>query len=231
MANQWNVLPHQPIEKLEDNLWRVEGNLPKNPPIKRVMTIAKLKDGRLVVHNAICLTAEAMRELESFGKPAFLIIPGARHRLDAAAFKSRHPDIVVVSPPGAKKDVEKEAKVDTTQPDFGDDSVRWHTLDGVAQGEGVLEVRSGDRVTLVFNDAVMNMRPTGGFLGLMFGLVGFTGKEPKVSGPTKFFLVKDRPALRSHLERLASNPQLARVIVSHGAPLDAAGLKTAAATL
>ncbi|MDP8999385.1 MAG: hypothetical protein M3O46_04665 [Myxococcota bacterium] len=231
MANQWNVLPHQPIEKIEDNLWRVEGNLPKNPPIKRVMTIAKLNDSRLVIHNAICVNAETMREVESFGKPAFLIVPGVRHRLDAAAFKSRHPDIVVVSPPGAKKDVEKQIKVDTTQPDFGDDSVRWHVLDGVGQGEGVLEVRTGDRVSLVFNDAVMNMRPTGGFMGMMFGLVGFTGEEPRVSGPTKFFLVKDRPALRSHLERLASTPQLARVIVAHGAPFDAAGLKTAAATL
>jgi hypothetical protein len=229
--HQWNVLPHERIEKLEDNLWRVEGSLPKNPPFKRVMTIAKLRDGRLVIHNAICLDAEAMREVESFGKPAFLIVPGARHRLDPAAFKARHPDVVVVCPPGAKKDVEKEVKVDTTQPDFGDDSVRWHTLDGVAAGEGVLEVRSGDRVTLVFNDAVMNVRPTGGFLGMMFGLVGFTGDAPKVSGPTKFFLVKDKPALRAHLEKLASTPQLARVIVSHGAPLDAAGLKTAAGTL
>jgi hypothetical protein len=234
MPGQWNVLPHESIEKLEDNLWRIEGSLPKNPPFKRVMTVARLKDGRLIVHNAICLTAEAMREFESFGKPAFMIVPGARHRLDPAAFKSRYPDIVVVCPPGAKRDVEKEVKVDTTQPDFGDDSIRWHVLDGVAAGEGVLEVRSGgagDRITLVFNDAVMNVKPIGGFLGFMFGLVGFTGETPKVSGPTKFFLVKDKPALRAHLEKLASTPQLSRVIVSHGAPLDAAGLKTAAATL
>jgi hypothetical protein len=226
MPREWNVLPHDTIEKLENNLWRIEGSLPKDPPIKRVMTVARLTDGRLVIHNAICLTADAMRQLESFGKPAFLIVPGARHRLNAGAFKSRYRDIVVVSPPGAKRDVEKEVKVDTTQPDFGDDS-----LDGVSGGEGVLEVRSGDRVTLVFNDAVMNMRPGAGFLGFLFGLIGFTGDSPKVSGPTKFFLVKDKPALRAHLERLASTPKLSRVIVSHGAPLDGEGLKTAASTL
>ena len=114
---------------------------------------------------------------------------------------------------------------------FASIRVRWHSLDGVGGGEGVLEVRSGDRVTLVFNDAVMNVRPIGGFVGFLFGVVGFTGDAPKVSGPTKFFLVKDRPALRAHLERLASTPQLARVIVSHGPPLDAEGLKTAAATV
>ncbi|HZU81665.1 MAG TPA: hypothetical protein VE987_02055 [Polyangiaceae bacterium] len=231
MANQWTVLPHQSIEKLEDNLWRVEGNLPRNPPIRRVMTVAKLRDGRLVVHNAICLDEAGMRELESFGRPAFLIVPGARHRLDAGAYKGRYPGMVVACPPGARKDVEREVKVDTTQPDFGDDSVRWHTLDGVGGGEGVLEVRSGERVTLVFNDAVMNIRPVGGFMGALFGLVGFTGERPKVSGPTKLFLVKDKPALRANLEKLAATPNLSRVIVSHGAPLDADGLKAAASSL
>ena len=228
---EWTILPHGVIEKLEHNLWRIEGTLPRNPPFKRVMTVARLADGRLVIHNAICLGDEERKQVEAFGTPAFLIVPGAKHRLDAAAFKARYPAVVVACPPGAKKSVEERLKVDTTEPDFGDDTVRWHALDGVGGGEGVLEVRSSGKVTLVFNDAVMNVRPIGGFTGLLFRLVGFTSKAPKVTRPAKFFLVKDKAALRSNLEKLAALPNLSRVVVSHGEPFDAGGLKSAVSSL
>jgi hypothetical protein len=231
MASTWTALPHGPIEKLEDNLWRVEGTLPKNPPFKRVMTVARLGDGRLVVHNAICLAESQQAELEALGRPAFLLVPGAKHRLDAEAFKARYPGAVVLCPAGAKKSVEEVVKVDTTEPSFGDDAVQWHALDGVGGRERVLEVKSAGRVTLVFNDAVMNERPSGGFMGFILGLVGFTGDGPKVSGPAKFFVVKDKAALRANLEKLAAIPNLSRVVVSHGAPFGADGLRTAAATL
>jgi hypothetical protein len=231
MAGEWKVLDHGPLEKLEDNLWRLEGSLPGSPPFKRVLTVVRLADGRLVINNGICLDDAALKQIETLGRPAFLVVPGAKHRLDAPAYKSRYPDIVVVSPAGARKDVEKLVKVDTTTPDFGDPNVRWIPLDGVGEGEAVLEVRSGDRVTLVFNDAVMNVPRSGGFFGFVLGVVGFTGDAPKVSGPAKFFLVKNKPALRAHLERLADTPQLARVIVSHGAPFGAPELKAAAATV
>ena len=195
------------------------------------MTVARLADGRLVVHNAICIGDAERKELEAFGSPGFLIVPGAKHRLDAAAFKARYPQVVVACPPGARKAVEEYVKVDSTDPNFGDATVRWHVLEGVGECEGVLEVKSGGKVTLVLNDAVMNVRPIGGFMGFMFGLVGFTSDAPKVTAPAKFFIVKDKTALKANLEKLATTPNLERVIVSHGAPFDAGGLKAAASSL
>jgi hypothetical protein len=38
---------------------------------------------------------------------------------------------------------------------------------------------------------------------------------PRVTPIVKFELVKDEPALRAHLEALASDPDLERLIVSH----------------
>src|SRR5687767_5016314 len=38
----WTVLPHGPLEKLSENLWRVEGTMPDGTT-KRVMTIARMK--------------------------------------------------------------------------------------------------------------------------------------------------------------------------------------------
>ena len=54
--DDWQVHAHRPIEKLTENLWRVEGDVP-GMPLKRVMTVGKRSDGtwfvsRLAVYPA-----------------------------------------------------------------------------------------------------------------------------------------------------------------------------------
>jgi hypothetical protein len=231
MTTEWRVLKNETIEKLEENLWAVEGSLPRDPPFRRRMVMIKLRDGRLVIHNAICLSPEAMTEVEAWGEPAWLIVPGSRHRLDAPMWKARFPKMKVVCPSGARKIVEKVVPVDTCEPDFGDPDVRWLPIAGVGDGEIALAVTSGDHVTMVLNDVVMNMRPGSGFMGFMFGLFGFTGDRAKVSGPTKMALMKDKRALGECLVKLADTPKLSRVIVSHGAHIDADALRTAGGSI
>jgi hypothetical protein len=229
----WTVSPHGPIEKLTENLWRVEAPVPK-APIRRTMLVARLADGRLVIHNGIALDDAEMKELESWGTPAFLIVPNAGHRLDAKIFKDRFPSMRVIGPPGAKTKIEQVVKVDATEMNFGDDSVRYEILDGTGGGEGVMIVRSTAGTTLVFTDAVMNMQSLPGFGGFMMGLFGFTGPAPKVSAPTRMLLVKDKKALRAELEKRAATAGLVRVEVAHGAPITsspAEGLRAAAAGL
>lgn len=231
---KWTVLAHGPIEQLDDNLWRVEGSLPGDVPFKRVLTVVKLKDGRLVIHNAVALGDAEMKQLEAWGKPAFLIVPGSNHRLDARAFKERFPDVRVVCPPGARAKVEQVVKVDATEVDFGDERVRYPVLDGTGEGEGCLEVKSAGGTTLVLNDAIMNVRRQSGFKGFIFNTLGFTGAQPRVAFLTKKLLIKDRKAFRAHLEKLAATPSLARVIMSHGDPITSApgdAIKTAVAVL
>jgi hypothetical protein len=230
--DQWTVLPHSKIEKLEDNLWRVEGSLPGGGP-PRVMTVAKLADGRLVIHGAIALDDEEMKELEAFGTPSFLIVPNGGHRLDAPAYKKRYPTMTVISPPASKAKVEQVVKVDDTMGNFGDTSVTYEPLEGTV--EGALLVRSGGGVTLVLNDAVMHMAPGSikGFGGFVSGMLGFFGNEPKVVPLAKMMVYKDKKAARAHLERLADTPGLSRVIVSHGKVISsepAAAIKRAVST-
>jgi hypothetical protein len=213
---KWTVYPHGPIEKLEDNLWRVEQILP-GTPITRTLVVVRLADGRLVIHNGIALGDAEMKELEAFGRPAFLIVPNAGHRLDARIYKDRYPDLVVVAPPGARAKVEEVVKVDTSEPDFGDPNLRYEVLEGTAGREGVLSVRTPAGVTLVMNDVISNMRRPKGFKGVMVAMFGFTGPVPKVSPLPRMLLVKDKKALRAHLERLAATEGLARLIVAHGA--------------
>src|SRR5262249_40739050 len=135
--DSWQVFPHRPIEKLEPNLWRVEGDLP-NGNGTRVMTLARMDDGGLVIHNAVALEDELMKEIEAFGTPSLLIAPNGFHRLDASVFKKRYPDAKVVCPAGSRKKVEQVVAVDAsyaTAPSDG--SVRFYHLDGTKEAEGV----------------------------------------------------------------------------------------------
>ncbi len=64
----WTVLPHGPISKLTENLWTVEGSLP-NMQLKRVFSVARRSDGRLVLHNAMAIEEAAMQEIERSARP------------------------------------------------------------------------------------------------------------------------------------------------------------------
>lgn len=212
---EWRVLAHGPIEKLAENLWWVQGSLP-NMSLKRNMTVARLADGRLVIHNAIALDESAMKELEGWGTPAFLIVPSGIHRLDAPVFKKRYPALKVFAPSGSRAKVGEVIAVDGSYEDFpSDPDVRFEMLEGMGGLEGAMFVRSKDGMSLVLNDAVFNMDRKRDVLGFLFTTVFGSAPGPRVSRLAKLTLVKDKRALRGALERLAKLPGLTRLIVAH----------------
>lgn len=211
----WNVLSHGPIERLAENLWRVEGTLPRMS-LRRVMTIARRNDGQLVVHNGIALEETAMREIESFGNPGFLVVPNGYHRLDGPAYKNRYPSIRVFAPVGSKKRVEEVLTVDGTYAQFpADPLVELQPLAGVGGAEGIMIVRSSDGVTMVMNDAVFNMDRKRDPLGFLFTSLLGSAPGPRVSRLFKLAVVKDKAELRGELLRLAALPDLVRLVVAH----------------
>jgi hypothetical protein len=230
---KWTVYPHSPIEKVTENLWHVDARVP-GAPITRTMIVVRLTDGRVIIHNAIALGDAEMKEIEAWGTPSFLVVPNGSHRLDARIYKERYPGVRVVGPPGAKAKIEEVVAGVETAPNFGDDTVGYEVLGGTGEREGVLTVKSSAGTTLVFTDALMNMRKLPGFGGFMMGLFGFTGPKPKVSGPSKMLLMKDKAALKSSLDKLATTPGLVRIEVAHGTPITTApseALRDAAAAL
>lgn len=213
--DEWKVLPHGPIVRLAENLWWVEGSLP-GMSLKRTMTIVRSEDGRLTIHNGIALDESSMREIEAWGTPAFLIVPNGGHRLDARAYKKRYPLLRVITPSGSRKAVEEVVPVDMTYAEFlADETLRLEMLDGVGETEGAMIVRSADGVTVVLNDAVFNMDRKRDVLGFLFTTVLGSAPGPRVSRLAKLMLVKDEKALRAHLERLATLPELTRLVVAH----------------
>jgi hypothetical protein len=212
---EWKVLPHQPIEKLAANLWRVQGSLP-GMSLKRTMVIVRLQDGRLVIHNGIALDAAAMEQIEGWGQPAFLIVPNGGHRLDAAAYKARYPKLKVLCPRGSRERIEQVITVDGTYEDFpADEAVRFEMLHGIADTEGAMIVRSEDGDSVVLNDVMFNMDRKRDPLGFFFTTLLGSAPGPRVSRLAKLLYVKDKKALRQDFSRYAELPSLTRVIVAH----------------
>jgi hypothetical protein len=218
---EWKVLPHGSLTRVEDNILTVEGTI-RMPlgDFSRRMTVVRLRDGRLVIFNAIALDEEQMRVLENFGKPAFLIVPNGHHRLDARIWKERYPDIRVVTPAGARAKVEETVSVDSTHADFDDPAVTFVTVPGTGDNEAALEVAGSNGSTLILNDMVGNLRKTSGMGGWLLRLMGFSGDEPHIPLPVKMAMLKDKGAFAAQLRRWAELPSLKRIVVSHGVTID-----------
>jgi hypothetical protein len=221
----WTVLPHGPVVSLAANLRSVEGTLPTGH-VPRRMAVARRSDGRLIFYNAIPLDPEEMAALEAWGTPSFLLVPNPFHRLDLHAFKERYPGIQVLCTASIRAQVSKVVAVGG---DLGnlppDPDIEAVVARGTQEREVLLRVRSGGETSLCFSDLVMNLKHLAGFDGFLLGLLGSVG-GPRVTRIAKMVLVKDRAAVRAHLDELASIPGLARLIPSHGDVIeaDAAGV-------
>ena len=215
VSDAWTVLEHGPIERLDERLWRVEGALPRMT-LRRVMTVAKREDGGLVIHSAIALRPAELAELEAWGRPEVLAVPGAYHRLDAPAYKKRYPWLKVYAPKASLSKVREVVPVDGSYEDFPADAVvELRSVPGTGGREGAMFVRSGEGLSIVLNDVVMNMDRKRDLLGFLFTTLLGSAPGPRVSRLSRLALVTDRNALRSELERLAALPDLANLIVSH----------------
>lgn len=215
----WTVLPHDPIAKLESNLWLVDGALP-HMAMRRRMAIVRLEDGRLIVHSAMCLDDASMAEVDEWGSVAFILVPNGWHRIDAHPWHARYPNAKVICPEAARKRVEQVVPVHGHIDELpATASFRAERLDGLRAGEAVLHVRHEDRTSVVFCDAIMNNPPGKGFGGLVMTLMGSVG-GPKVTPLMRLVGVRSKAAYAQHLRRVAEIDGLARLVPGHGTVLD-----------
>jgi len=208
----WTVLSHQPIEVLTPNVWRVEGRL--NASNTRVMTLIRLRDGRILIHNAVALDEPSMARIDGWGEVSTILVPNRFHRMDAHIMRTRYPRAKVFAPSGALAPAAKATAIDGAYSDVPtDDTVYVRDLDGIRKREGVVVARSPDGATAVFCDTLLNLPQLKGLMGMMLHPTG-TLSVPR---PTSLLFAKDRGALRADLERIASEEGLVRVIPGHGA--------------
>ena len=218
LNEQWVVGPHGPVERIDEGLVTVAGEI--TMPLGRFprrMTVAALRGGRSAIWSAIPLREPEMREIETLGVPTFLIVPGVAHRLDLKPWKARYPDARVICPPGARAAVEEAVPVDATADVLDDPDVGFEAVPGVGGREALLWVTRAGRKTLVLNDILANVRhPHGLGAQVMARLFGFGVTRPRMPWMGRRMFVEDAPALAAALRAWAAEPGLERVIPSHG---------------
>ncbi|MCC5644619.1 hypothetical protein LC607_17070 [Nostoc sp. CHAB 5824] len=219
-----HVLPHGSIEELAPQLWHITGILPGVAP-PREMVLYRLPDSTLLIHSAIALNETEMQKLEALGNPHILIVPNRIHRLDAAVYKQRYPQLTIVCPAAARPYVEEVVSVDGTAeevlPAYG---IECHRPAGIYEQELVYELSLLTGKALVFTDILFNL--TQSYLqqniperSSMFGWLGASD----FFGITRFgrwFFLSDRHAYQQWLRSLADNiPNLCVICVAHGSPI------------
>lgn len=218
---KWKVLPHGKLVELEPGILTVTGTI-RMPlmDLPRRMTVARLANKRLVVFSAIALDDPGMQQIESYGRPAFLVVPSDKHRIDAKIWKDRYPEMHVVAPEGSRKKVEEVVPVDTTEPHFADSGMQFVTVPGTTQHEAALLIHTPNGTTLVLNDVIGNIRHATGIGGWFLRMMKFAGDEPQIPRPVRWSLIEDQVALRIQFLKWAAIPDLRRIIVSHGDPIE-----------
>jgi hypothetical protein len=209
----WIVNPHSPFQKLEPNLWTVDSTVP-NTPVTRRMTIIRRSDGTLMFFQAVPLEDKALEELSAWGRPSILIVPHDQHGIDATPFATKL-GLKIYGP--KKTEAKMRAKFDlagTFEDVPADPTVSLESMEGSRTGEPVCIVRSpGGRVSYLFADAYQANDSER--MPLSMRILGFGG-GPRVVPVFKMLFCSDKPALKAHLERLASAPGLAHVVPCHG---------------
>ncbi len=210
---EWTVLPHGELTPIDERIMSVVGNL-RMPLLElpRRMTAVRLASGDLVIFSAIALREPDMARLEAFGRPAFLVVPSERHRLDAPGYATRYPKIRVVAPRAGIAKIGEVVRIDTSTPDFGDPGVRYIEV----AGDSALEVDGGDGMTVIVNDLIGDIHGESGLGGWLLRRMGFAGDEPHVPGPVKLMLGKHKNEVARLFRRWARHANLRRIIVSHG---------------
>jgi hypothetical protein len=228
---EWTVLPHGKLTRVNERIVTVVGEL-KMPLLElpRRMTVVRLNSGGLVIFSAIALREPDMAELETLGRPSFLIVPSLRHRLDAPAYAHRYPHMTIVAPRAGAEKIGEVVRVGTNTPVFGDPTVRYVEI----AGDSALEVDGDDGLTIIVNDLIGDIHGESGVGGWLLRVMGFAGDDPHVPAPVKLLLGKHKSEVAQQFMRWAQRSDLRRIIVSHGDTIDrdpGGVLRTLAASL
>jgi hypothetical protein len=218
----WTVQPHGPLVEVDAGLLSVAGEIVM--PLGRFprrMTVVALDGGRTAIFSAIALAEPEMARIEALGAPAWLIVPNDHHRLDARIWKARYPGLKVLAPPGARAAVAEVVAVDATDDRLEDRSARFVVVEGTDGHEAALIVRRPGGTSLVVNDVIAHVaHPHGLGAKVMAHLFGFGTSEPQLPRPVRSKLVTDAAALAAQLRAWAAEPDLRRIIPSHGDIID-----------
>jgi hypothetical protein len=210
----WTVLPHSALQKIDENLWAVENNVP-GARFGRRMCIIKRRDGSLLFFNAIPLDEATLKEVQAWGKPTYLVMGHHQHAMDAEAFREKL-GLKAYGPKECEPKLRDRVLLTGRLEDIpNDSSMDILSVPGTVLGDTAIILRSGDgaRVSVLVSDVLQNTPKEA--TAFIFHLLGFTG-GPKVVPAFRLLFIKDKAVLKNTLRHWAEIPNLRRLVPFHG---------------
>jgi len=198
----------------------MEGTL-KNG-LKRNMVVYKMKTGGLFLHSVVALNKEAMKQLDSFGKPEIILIPNGHHTMDAGVFKTRYPGAKLLAPKSMHTLLQKKGlNIEEAAGDIPKETgIMPIVVPGFKQsgglgigGEMVFEVELNDGRAFVFCDLMTNNSEG---KGLAKALLGGEFKCPRL---IRWLLVKEKSKMKQWLLDMSGKEDVKAICVAHGKPI------------
>jgi hypothetical protein len=190
------------------------------------MALLRLGDGELLAYSPVSLTPARRAAVEALGRVAHVYAPSLYHHRWAGEWAAAFPTARVHAPAGLAKKLRIHRVLgDGGEPAFTGVVDELH-IDGFRLDETVLVHRPSR--TLVVADLVHNVgRPDGAWTQLYTRAMGFYDRVA-LSRMIRWAGFSDRAAARRSVDSVLAQP-FERLVVGHGAPLDA-GAKEALAS-
>ncbi len=208
---------YSPPRQIAENLWEIRGEWSNK--FGRRMTVIRLADGRVVVHNAIELKPEDLRWLKSLGPVAFVLAPNVFHCSDAG-WMAKETGAPLYVP---RKKFRKFAKFhprDINQEFPALPDLKCIPMQGTRISEAAF-YHTPSR-TLILCDLAFHMRDEFTGFEKVFMRWNKVGGRFGPSRLTKLLFAKDRYALIDSFCILLAH-DFDRVIVNHGEILETGG--------
>ncbi|MEW5743614.1 MAG: hypothetical protein AB1938_32180 [Myxococcota bacterium] len=208
------------LTPVTENLWRAQTRIRLGPGFSMPVASALWRDssGAVTIVSPIAFTDEQAAAIDALGPIRHILAPNRFHHLAVPKAKARWPKARLWAAPGLpakRQDVTFDGELRTGATELPDADVVL--LEGAPRANELLVIHRPSR-TLVAADLIFNLHDSGGWLGwLYFKASGALGKP----APSVWwrFLVEDRAATKSSLERLLAM-DFARVLPSHGLPIE-----------
>lgn len=213
---------HTTPQPIAENLWLLPYPLRAlGANVRRNVTIARLRGGKLVIHSTAPFTAEDVAAIRALGEPGWLLEGILRHDTFAKEGRMAFPGIPYLAPPGFSALVGFSTEPIVPVPAEWAGELTALEVEGAPEFRDTALLHAPSR-TLILTELVFNFGPLEPlWTRLLLKLAVGSEHHPGMSRPFKA-AVKDRAAFR-HSVATILDWDFDRVIVGHGDVIETDG--------
>eukprot|EP01091_Cochliopodium_minus_P010687 TRINITY_DN2889_c0_g1_i1.p1 TRINITY_DN2889_c0_g1~~TRINITY_DN2889_c0_g1_i1.p1 ORF type:complete len:332 (+),score=99.78 TRINITY_DN2889_c0_g1_i1:35-1030(+) len=111
------ITKHGKIEEIKPNFFKLTSSQWGMNDL-RLMSIYRMNSGGLLIHGALAINEEEIKNLEKLGSPEIIIVPSLSYEVDSKVYKERYPEAKLVCPEPIKEKLQSHLPIDCSAEDI-----------------------------------------------------------------------------------------------------------------